>query len=161
MSMQLGEPTFVTRPAFTVAGFQARIKTVAQIHALWQQLIPIINVLTPIINEPHTSYGVMRHYDMTTDLFDYLAGVAIDYPVALPIECDIWHVPAQRYAVFASTLATITPTFDMIFNEWRTTTHHQIAEGPRFEYYTADFMGQPDSQVQLYIPIVAVSAVVV
>lgn len=146
-------PTFVTRPAFTVIGHQNRVNNVVQIHALWHQFVPIITTLMPIISEPHTSYGVMRQYDITTDQFDYLAGVVTDCPAALPIDCAVWHIPTQHYAVFACTLVTIPATFDAIYRQWLPTTTYRIIDGPRFERYDSDFMGQPDSPVSLYVPI--------
>lgn len=148
-------PTFVMRPAFTVVGYQCRVNNVAQIHALWQQLIPVVHTLMPIISEPHVAYGVMRRHDVTTAEFDYLAGVVTDCPATLPTEYAVWHIPAQHYAVFPCTLETITHTFDTIYRDWQPHTTKQIVDGPRFERYDGDFMGQPDSPLSLYVPIAA------
>lgn len=146
-------PTFVTRPAFSVAGYYARIANHAQIHALWQRFIPYANVLAPVQTEPNMSYGAMRHFDPATRQFDYLAGVAINYPVTLPLECDVWHIPTQEYAMFPCTFATIIPTFELIYTQWVRVSPYYVCDGIRFEYYDAHFMGQPDSPASLYLPI--------
>ncbi|MEY2845501.1 MAG: hypothetical protein RL076_1047 [Chloroflexota bacterium] len=146
-------PTFVTRPAFSVAGYYARVANHAEIHALWQRFIPYVDVFTPIRTEPNTSYGMMRHFDPATRQFDYLAGVAVNHPVALPVGYDVWHIPLQEYATFPCTLGTITTTFELIYTQWVRVSPYYVCDGVRFEYYDADFMGQPDSPMSLYLPI--------
>jgi predicted transcriptional regulator YdeE len=146
-------PTFITRSAFTVAGYQSRITHHTQIHALWQRFIPYADVLAPIRTEPDTSYGMMRHFDPETRQFDYLAGVAVNHPVTLDVECDVWHIPTQEYATFPCTLGTLVSTYELIYTQWVRVSPYYVCDGVRFEYYDVHFMGQPDSRMSLYLPI--------
>lgn len=146
-------PRFESRPAFTIAGIQERVSPMSpRIHALWQRFIPMLVQFEPVMREPYASYGAMRHFDPSTRLFDYMSAVEVNYPVILPTEWEIWHIPAQDYAIFDCTLAKLSDMFAYI-NTWLETSEYQDSYGPNFEYYAADFVGQPDSLVSIFIPI--------
>ncbi|MFM7679415.1 MAG: GyrI-like domain-containing protein, partial [Roseiflexaceae bacterium] len=96
---------------------------------------------------------MMRHFDPATRQFDYLAGVAVNHPVTLAVECDVWHIPTQEYATFTCTLGTLVSTLELIYTQWVRVSPYYVCDGVRFEYYDAHFMGQPDSPMSLYLPI--------
>jgi predicted transcriptional regulator YdeE len=123
------------------------------IHALWQRFIPMLAQLESVMCDPYASYGAMRHFDPSTKQFDYMAAVEIHYPVLLPADCTVWHIPAQQYAIFDCTFALLGDMFAYV-HTWLATSAYQESYGPNFEYYAADFVGQPDSPVSIYIPII-------
>lgn len=149
-------PTFITLPAFTLAGLQQRVaSSEGQVYALWQRFLPMIVQLAPITTVAYTSYGAMRHFDTSTKQFDYLAGVPVNNAIDLPAEFVVWHIPSHDYAVFACTLSTIAPTLRHIHNQWLPSSGFDQPNSPSFEYYGQDFMGQPDSPVSISVPIVS------
>ena len=138
-----------------MVGIQARVTPMSpHIHALWQRFIPMLTQFEPIMRDPYASYGAARHYDPSTQEFDYMAAVEIHYPVLLPADCVVWHIPAQDYAIVDGTFARLGDMFAYA-HTWLATSAYQDSHGPNFEYYAADFDGQPDSPVSIYIPIMA------
>ena len=143
-------PKIITKPAFTVVGLRIRAAAKSpEIAQLWDQFVPRIGELqhSP---EPHVSYGLMDNFDASG--MDYMAGNPISDTAELPSGMARWDVPANTYAVFDTTLATIGQTFDDIFGKWLPTSGYQQAAGPYFERYPETF--SPDTPaLEIYIPV--------
>jgi AraC family transcriptional regulator len=145
------QPQIITKPAFTVVGLRIRTQPkTPEIPALWDQFGPRIDEIADGA-EPYVSYGLMEHnQDMT--VLDYMAGNAVTQVVELPAGMSRWDVPANTYAVFPATLATIGQTFDHIFNTWLPASGYQPTAGPYFERYGEDF-SMDNPLLSIYIPV--------
>lgn len=145
------EPTFVTKPAFTVVGLLLHTKPMAaEIPQLWDHFVPRMDEVAHIA-EPHVSYGLMAHDQSMTKL-DYMAGNAVTQVDEVPAGMARWDVPANTYAVFETTLATIGETFGHIYNTWLPTAGYQQVAAPYFERYGEAF--SPEHPVlSIYIPV--------
>jgi AraC family transcriptional regulator len=146
------EPKLVTKPAFTVVGLRTRAKGGSQAFAgLWEQFVPRMGEIKHTAAED-ASYGVMDNADMATMDIDYMAGNPVTAAADLPQGMSAWQVPANTYAVFATTLPKIGETFDHIFGTWLPASDYRQAAGPYFERYGEDFA--PDTpHVDIYIPV--------
>ena len=149
------QPQFVTKPAFTVVGLRLHTKPMApEIPALWEQFVPRMDEIADGV-EPHVSYGVMAHNQAMTEL-TYMAGNAVSQVVALPAGMSRWDIPANTYAVFEATLATIGQVFGYIYNSWFPTAGYQPVDAPYFERYGENF--SPDNPVlSIYIPVAKIA----
>ena len=85
---------------------------------------------------------------------DYLAGMAVTDVQGVPEGLTLREVPGSRYAVFECTVATISDTYDWIFDQWlKEAPYPRPGEGSS----RADFERYPpatdsgDSPVLLYI----------
>jgi len=146
------EPQFVTKPAFTVVGLRIQTKPMGQeIPALWDQFVPRMGEI-PYQAQEHASYGLMDNFDFAQSKLDYMAGNPVEQVDELPAGMTRWDVPANTYAVFAATLATIPQTFDFIYNTWPPTSDYQQVAGPYFERYGEDF-SPANPVLSIYIPI--------
>ena len=146
------QPQIVTKPVFTVVGLRLRTKPMApEIPALWDQLVPRMDEIRHIA-EPHVSYGVMMHNRAMTEL-TYMAGNAVTQVDEVPAGMSRWDIPANTYAVFEATLATIGQVFGYIYNTWLPTAAYKPVDAPYFERYGETF--SPDNPVlSIYIPVV-------
>jgi len=151
------EPRIVARPAFTVVGIGSHSRhEQGDIPALWDRFNARrgeVRALGP------GAYGVEGPVDPDTGAWGYLAGVEVDPTVPVPEGMARWEVPAQAYAVFTCTLATLRQEYDRLEHVWLPRSGYRRAVGPEFEYYGAEFHpGHDDSPVSVYIPIVPHSA---
>lgn len=145
------EPTFTTKPAFTVVGmlYRGRNETGQEIPQLWDVFIPRRD---EIKNRTDIAYGVMGNYDPATGEFDYLAGFGVDRVDDIPEGMKRWDVPEQKYAVFTCTLRTLRQTYDAIYRQWLPQSGHEHAGSVEFELYDEHFEGD-DSDMYIYVPI--------
>ena len=129
------EPRIVARPAFTVVGIGSRSRhEQGDIPALWDRF--------------NARRGEVRA------LGPGAYGVEVDPTVPVPEGMARWEVPAQAYAVFTCTLATLRQEYDRLEHVWLPRSGYRRAVGPEFEYYGAEFHpGHDDSPVSVYIPI--------
>jgi len=146
------EPRIVARPAFTVVGIGSHSRhEQGDIPALWDRFNARrgeVRALGP------GAYGVEGPVDPDTGAWGYLAGVEVDPTVPVPEGMARWEVPAQAYAVFTCTLATLRQEYDRLEHVWLPRSGYRRAVGPEFEYYGAEFHpGHDDSPVSVYIPI--------
>ncbi len=150
------EPTFVNKPAFTVAGMMAHNKGMeekADISALWTEFWGRHGEIKSIVNE-NVTYGVMANYDESTKAWDYLAGLEVSNSAALPEGMVSLTIPAGKYAIFPCTLPTIEKVYNYIYQEWLPKSGHQHAAQPEFELYPETFQPQnPESEFQVYVPL--------
>ena len=104
--------------------------------------------------EPGVCYGLMDHFDMDKGELDYMACEPVLRATDVPAGMTSLKVPANTYAVFETTLATIPLTFDSIFGTWLPTSGYQRVAAPYFEHYTADFNpDEADAKLSIYIPV--------
>ena len=149
------EPTFTSRPAFTVVGIKYRGRNDNnEIPALWDSFFPDKAAQIEHKINPHVAYGVEDNKDMATGEFDYMAGyeVPADSPTSAGLER--WEIPAQSYAVFATTLPVIRQTYDFVCREWLPQSGYRRVPGPEFELYDQNFdpaNGKLD--MYLYVPV--------
>lgn len=144
------KPQIVTKPAFTVVGLRIRAAAKSpEIAQIWDTFVPRMGEM-PQSPEPHVSYGLMDNFD--ADGVDYMAGNPISNTAKLPQSMSRWDVPANTYAVFDTTLATIGQTFDDIFGKWLPTSGYQQVAAPYFERYPETF-GPDNPALEIYIPV--------
>jgi hypothetical protein len=142
------QPRIVTKPAFTVVGM--RINTTPkspEIPALWDKLVPRMGEIQHG-DEGRVSYGVMEGM---SDHLVYMAGNPVTRAADLPAGMTHWDVPANTYAVFEATLATIGETFGKA-HAWVASSDYQLGSGPHLERYGEDF--SPDNpRLDILIPV--------
>lgn len=148
------QPQIITKPAFTVVGLQIQTKPMTQeIPQLWQQFGPRMNEVQHLA-EPGVSYGLMDRFDQAMERLDYMAGEAVTQLGELPAGMTSWEVPANTYAVFEASLATIGETFGYIYNIWLPGSGYRHAADPYFERYGETFNpDDPTSKMAIYIPV--------
>jgi len=148
------QPEFVTKPAFTVVGLRLHTKPMArEIPELRGQFGPQMDAVQQVA-EPGVCYGLMDQPAQAPGQLDYMAGAAVVEAVDLPAGRTSWHVPANTYAVFETTLPEIGDTFGYIYNLWLPGSGYQQAAAPHFERYPATFTpDDPASTFSIYIPV--------
>lgn len=141
-------------PAFTVVGLFYRGKNdQGQIPSLWGELNARAHTIP---HRPGAAFGVIDNFDMEQGIFDYVAGfeAAPGAENSVPDGMVLKTVPAQRYAVFDTTLAELMPTIGRIYNEWMPTSGFRRTSGAEFEFYGPEFdPSVPGAIMQLFIPI--------
>ncbi|MBM4414616.1 MAG: GyrI-like domain-containing protein [Chloroflexi bacterium] len=140
----------ITLPAFRAVGMRIRTTSFSNdIPALWQRFMPFMESITT--STPGVSYGLMgdHHADGT---FAYMAALAVTNDTVVDSALDTWHVPAQRYAVFATQMSHLGETFGRIHGEWVPASGHAYGVGPSFEYYGPEF-DTPAHTLHIYIAI--------
>jgi AraC family transcriptional regulator len=148
------KPNIVKKPAFTVVGMKYRGKNEHnEIPQLWAKFGPHMHEIQHLVH-PDLAYGVMGNYDEKTGEFDYIAACQVDQATNVAEGMCTEYVPAQTYAVFSCTLATIGQTYEMIRQEWLPTSGYHQTTGPDFELYDEQFdPGNVNSVMYLYIPV--------
>jgi AraC family transcriptional regulator len=143
------EPTFITKPAFTVVGLRIHTKPKSpEIPKLWDEFVPRMGELQNV-SEPYASYGVMAGVD---DGLDYMAGNPVSEISELPAGMSRWDIAETTYAVFEATLATLPETFDTIFGTWLPTSGYQQGSGPLLERYGETF-SLDNPVLSIYLPV--------
>ena len=148
------QPQIITKPAFTVVGLLIHPKPMSpEIPRLWQQFGPRMGEAKNLA-EPGASYGLMANFDQQLGQLDYMAGEAVTEVDELPAGMTSWHVPANTYAVFETTLPAIGETFGYIYDQWLATSGYQQVAAPYFERYGETFEpDDPTSTISIYIPV--------
>jgi AraC family transcriptional regulator len=146
------EPTIHHKPRFTAIGLSWRGKGPSpEIPQLWDVFVPRLTEV-PNQSSPQETYGIAENHDLATHEFDYTACVAVTEASQLPTGMVSKTVPANRYAVFPCTLATIQQAFADA-EAWFATSSYRRKLAPEFELYDAAFEGGADDRVYVYIPI--------
>ncbi len=140
----------ITLPAFRAVGLRIRTTSFSnEIPALWQRFMPFMDTITSIT--PGVSYGLMGEHH-TDGTFTYMAALAVDAETVVDHTLATWHVPAQRYAVFAAQLDTLGETFGKIHGELMPASGLQYGQGPSFEHYGPEF-DTPAQKLHIYIAV--------
>jgi len=145
------EPKIVTKAAFTVVGMKYRGKNENnEIARMWGEFIPRFQEIKHIAGD---SYGVCRDLEADGE-FEYLASFEVSRIEDIPAGMESWDVPANKYAVFATTLPNIGETYRYALQTWLPASGYQRADGPDFELYDESFdPNVKDSQFTIYVPI--------
>jgi AraC family transcriptional regulator len=105
-------PKIIVRPGFTVVGMKYHGKNQHnEIPHLWSEFGPRMHEVQHVV-QPNVAYGLMGHYNEATGEFDYVAGYEVAGTADVAEGMSAQSVPAQTYAVFPCTLATLGQTFD-------------------------------------------------
>jgi AraC family transcriptional regulator len=149
------ESEIITRNTLLVVGMKYHGRNEPnQIPGLWDVFMPRAYEVQAKVNE-HVAYGVMGNYDQASGEFDYVAGFEVNDADHIPEGMVTWEIPAQTYAVFPTTMPTLTETYDQLYESWLPQSGYKHAGGPEFEYYGETFdPSDPTSEMQIYIPIV-------
>lgn len=140
----------VELPAFRAVGLRMRTTSFStEIPALWQRFMPLMDSITS--STPGISYGLMgeHHADGT---FTYMAALAVDADAHVDSTLATWHVPAQRYAVFETTMSQLGEMFGRIHGQLMPESGLQYGQGPSFECYGPEF-DTPTQKLHIYIAI--------
>lgn len=151
------EPTFVTRPAFTVVGMRYFGKNQNQeISHMWSQA----NQRFGEIHNPspkEEAYGIcMNVPGAQPGEFEYVAGLEVTKVEDVPDGYVVREVPAQKYAVFThvGSLEQLKATYDYIYQTWLPQSGNELTGGPDFELYNEEFKNfSPDSRFYIYVPL--------
>ena len=143
-------------PAFVVVGarHQGGIHG-GEIPALWEHRTQDLNRLPSA--DPGVFYGLTLDFDAATMTIDYLAAVPVAPDASVPAEMVRWEVPAQTYAVFGCTLATIPDTIMGVYSEWLPGSGYQRGPGPELERYDEHFE-LPEKPLTFWLPILGDAA---
>lgn len=148
------EPKIVSKAPFTVVGMKYRGKNEkGEIPLLWGELWPRSGKVKHRV-DAKVAYGVAGNKDDATGEFDYVAGFEVEDAVDIPEGMASWELPAQTYAVFSCTLATLMETYQCAFKEWLPASEYELADGPEFELYDESFNPQQGRlDMFLYVPV--------
>ena len=147
-------PEIIDRPAVSVVGLRIRTLPMSpEIPALWPRLVARIPEIAHQA-QAHVSYGVMAPVGTEMAALDYLAGVAVTDPEAVPPGMSRWTIPAGTWAVFRCRLDKLQAAYAAIFDEWLPGSAFVQAPGPLYERYDEAFdPARPDSLVEIGVPL--------
>jgi predicted transcriptional regulator YdeE/DNA-binding transcriptional MerR regulator len=81
----------------------------------------------------------------------YIAGAEVSQVDATPAGMMARNVPAQKYAVFACTLPTLSQTYKRIMDEWQPASGYERADAPDFEVYDEDWNMNDEQHSIMYV----------
>lgn len=144
----------VIRPSFTVVGMKYHGKNQNnEIPQLWGKFGPHMHEVNHVVH-PGVAYGVLDNLDETTGEFDYMAACEVSGLSDRVNGMCMKVIPAQTYAVFPCTMATLRQTYDMIYGSWMPTSGYRHADGPELELYNERFDPMDvNSEMYVYIPV--------
>lgn len=150
-----------TRPAFRIAGLAMKLDTgsAPKIPELWRRLMTRLPIPGQTGRE---GYGVCWNSDAEEGGMSYLGGFEVTREAKLPDGIASLDIPEQSYRVFRLTLdgSSLHPQVQAAMREiyevripregW------QLAEGPDFETYNADFNPmRPGETLEFWVPVKA------
>lgn len=138
-------------PAFVVVGarYQGGMQS-GEISRFWEQWGNAIADLPA--SEPGVSYGLTVGFDGSTMTIDYLAAAPVAADAPVPEGMVRWEVPAQTYAVFDCTLATLSETIMKVYDSWLPPSEYQRGYGPELERYDETF-DTPEQPLTFWLPV--------
>jgi len=128
-------------------------ETRVNIPAQWEHFAPHIGRVPGQIGT--TAFGVCTSCQPNSG-FEYLTGVEVTSPAALPPEFTSVQIPPQRYAVFSHLkhVSELPETITKIWSLWLPDSGLKAAVSPSFERYTEEFNPQTGmGGMELWIPI--------
>jgi AraC family transcriptional regulator len=144
------EPQLITRTSFQVLGIAERVVPAeADYPAIWYRFEARRQEVAALCSEPGY-YGVSLSTDVPGQV-EYVAGMVVAGLKVAPEGLALRQIPAQRYAVFTCTLATISQTYAAIYGQWLPASGYECSEpGADYEYYPPDMGNPPDEPVYIY-----------
>ena len=107
------KPNLVIRPSFTVVGMKYHGRNQHnEIPQLWGKFGPHMHEVSHVVH-PEVSYGVMDNFDKATGEFDYMAACEVSSLTDIAAGMALKVIPAQTYAVFPCTMASLKQTYDL------------------------------------------------
>lgn len=145
------EPKIVSKAAFTAVGMVYYGKNENnEIAGLWQEFNPRMSEIKHVVDG---CFGLCAPAD-ESGAFKYMASFAVSDTSQVPEGMHIWEVPAQKYAVFPTTLDKVGETYQYAFETWIPGSGYEYTQGLDFEYYDESFDPQVEgSQFEIYVPI--------
>jgi predicted transcriptional regulator YdeE len=145
------EPKIVSKAAFTAVGMVYYGKNENQeIAGLWREFNPRIPEIKHIVDG---AFGLCAPAD-ESGAFRYMASFAVSDTSHVPDGMQVWEVPAQKYAVFPTTLDKVGEAYKYAFETWLPGSGYEYTQGPDFEYYNENFDPEVEgSQFDIYVPI--------
>lgn len=149
------DPTTVTEAEFTVVGRHYEgTNEAGGIAALWSDLDDEASALESVRQGPEW-YGVSYGGDPDTGEFEYVAGVRATPDAEVPGAFTAVDVPAATYVRFETTLSRIEATMHEVHTAWLPASEYDLAMGPEFERYPAEFdRSDPEATFEIYVPVV-------
>jgi AraC family transcriptional regulator len=149
------EPTTVEADAFAVVGLHYQgTNEQGGISDLWHSFEGVEDELTAIQTD-QARYGVSYGGDPDTGEFEYVAGVRADPDATAPEGMTAVELPAATYIRFETTLRDIESTMRTIHTEWLPASEYELAMGPEYERYPADFdRSDPEATFDIFVPVV-------
>lgn len=154
-----------TRPAFRIAGLAMKLDRASapQIPELWRRLMARLPIPGQIRGQTGgAGYGVCWASDPEEGGMSYLGGFEVAREAKLPDGIAGLDIPEQTYRVFRLTLdgSSLHPQVQAAMREiYENRIPHegwQLAEGPDFETYNADFNPmRPGETLEFWIPVKA------
>lgn len=141
------------KPGFTVVGMKHRGKPHnKEIPQLWSQFLLRAAEIKNRTDEA-IYFGAEDNYDETTREFDYMACVEVNEADSLPSGMEQWQIPANTYAIFATTLPHINDTYASIESRLADSGLER-KHAPEFELYDETFAADdPESLFYIYVPV--------
>ncbi|MGM7723335.1 AraC family transcriptional regulator [Metabacillus sp. Hm71] len=160
------EPTFITKPAFHIIGYELKTKNEngqnkIDIPEFWQQYIQN-NLGTKIPNPLHKNVelGICTNFQPETGEFDYIIGKEVTKHTQAPKGMVSISFPELEYAVFTtpksneeSFIASIQSTWNHIFTEWFPKSGYEHCGSVEFELYDERCYGSENKEIDIYIPV--------
>jgi predicted transcriptional regulator YdeE/DNA-binding transcriptional MerR regulator len=145
------EPKIVSRAAFTAVGMIYCGKNENQeIAGLWREFTPRMSEIKHVVDG---AFGLCAPAD-ESGAFKYMASFAVSDTSQIPEGMQVWEVPAQKYAVFPTTLDKVGETYKYAFETWLPGLGYEYTQGPDFEYYDENFDPEVEgSKFEIYVPI--------
>jgi AraC family transcriptional regulator len=148
------QPKLVERAAFAVLGVQAIFGVGEQdfFDKVWMQTYMSYEEQVKPLSPDKAYYGVWFSSD-DKEHPHYLAGMMVEGLDQVPAGLVLREVPAARYAVFDTTVSSIGPTYDFIYQTWLPASEYEYdIMATDFEYYPPDTLNK-QSAAQIYIPV--------
>ena len=164
------EPRIVARPSAWIAGLSIRTTSMdsqnhREIPDFWMKCMQDgsmekLHALPGIVS--HNEFGVCVNPDMDTGAFDYVIGVEVADPDAVPEGFYLYEMTGCTYAVFTTPPAepdvfadTIQGTWKFLYADWFPRSGYEFAEGyPDFELYDEKSGRETGQQCEIWIPVV-------
>ncbi|KVV02379.1 MULTISPECIES: GyrI-like domain-containing protein [Pseudomonas] len=151
----LTAPRFAKGQFQLIAGLGGRFNqdTSGNIPELWERFIRDMGGIAN--QEGEETYGVCCNPDGQGG-FEYIAGVAISKLDDLPERFRWVELQPQEYAIFEhrGALASLSQTFQAIWQQWLPASGYSAADAPEFERYSADFNpGTGTGVLEIWLPI--------
>jgi AraC family transcriptional regulator len=144
----------ISLPSFRLVGmlYAGPIKD-NSVTELWRRFGARMDEIAHTVN-PEIGFGAQDHFDHVAGTFEYLAAIEVTSAEGIPEGMLTWVIPAQTYAIFPASLATLSQDYQKAYGEALPAAGLERADGPEFERYDERFNSRnPQSPFALYIPI--------
>lgn len=154
-SQPITPPQLETHEAFLVVGVRERYGEEASQHipAQWQRFASYVDSIPAQVG--NSTYGVGYNGDDEGNI-DYICGIEVTNFADLPQGLDHVRIPEHRYLVFKHPehVASVSKTWNAIWNAWMPQSEYQVADAPFFEKYGDNFDPKTGfGDIELWVPV--------